>query len=456
MSVACAGVVDLVGELTRCVDGLAEACAGPPGPGPLGAVLLELGRCVERLAAVRAVLADRFEGSAEWAGDGARSGAAWVAARSVEHPRTARGRVLAGRDLREIPELAAAVLRGDARMGHARLLSAAARAKPHRRDSLAQMDALAARTAPDLPEPAFARVVARWAALADAEHDAQLRREGVPVPDVDHAAAEQAAQRELFLSRVGTDGLWALDGTLDSETGLALATALEAVADAIRDAEDDRTLPALRHDALGVLLSGQLSAGLPVHKGVRPHIVIVRHAPAPAPDGRPVALPVTEPAPPLTTLPVAAVLLDRTDGVAQGPATNWISPFAWQRLSCDATLQTLDLGPDEVPLRLGRSARVVPPALRRVLDIRDRCCTFAGCTAPAHWCQAHHIVHWEDGGTTDERNLILLCAFHHRAVHERGFTVRHGPDGTPETLRPDGSRITIKRDPPVTPVRGRP
>jgi hypothetical protein len=32
-------------------------------------------------------------------------------------------------------------------------------------------------------------------------------------------------------------------------------------------------------------------------------------------------------------------------------------------------------------------------------------------------------VHWADGGDTSLRNLLLLCARHHRAVHEGGFRV---------------------------------
>ena len=37
---------------------------------------------------------------------------------------------------------------------------------------------------------------------------------------------------------------------------------------------------------------------------------------------------------------------------------------------------------------------------------------------------AHHIVHWADGGETALSNLILLCGHHHRALHEEGFRVR--------------------------------
>ena len=37
---------------------------------------------------------------------------------------------------------------------------------------------------------------------------------------------------------------------------------------------------------------------------------------------------------------------------------------------------------------------------------------------PARWCDAHHIIHWADGGVTAIYNLILLCRYHHRWGHE--------------------------------------
>jgi hypothetical protein len=296
------------------------------------------------------------------------------------------------------------------------------------------VEQLATRTAAEVSEPRFARFVDRWAALVDAEHDAQLRAQGLEVPVIDHHGAEQAERRELFLSRYGGDGMWALSGTLDTETGLALSMALESISEAIRADDRDRDLARLRHDALGVLLSGHLSAGLPVHKGVRPHLMVIVCEP-----GSGSALSAAGTAD--LAAPSDAELLDRTDGTTGGL---WLTALARQRLGCDAVVQTLTVDADGIPLRLGRSARVVPPTLRRVIDIRDRHCTFAGCTAPAMWCQAHHIIHWEDGGPTDERNLTLACHFHHKAIHERGFTLRWAPDGRHiQTLRPDGSVIAI-------------
>jgi hypothetical protein len=425
-----------------------EPARGQPPPGELGDALLRLGRVVERLGTLRAIWAEQFEGGSEWAADGARSGSTWIAARATEHPAAARARMHSGRDLRALPLMADAALRGELRLSHVRLLVGAARAKPHRWAALADVEDLAIRTATEVSEPRFARFVERWAALVDAEHDASLRAQGIDVPVMDHGAVEQAERCELFLSRYGGDGMWALSGTLDTETGLALSMALESVSEAIRAEDRNRDLARLRHDALGVLLSGQLSAGLPVHKGVRPHIMVITRTgegpPRPLdcrPDRRGLAA------------PSDSELLDRTDGTVGGL---WLSGLARQRLACDAVTQRLTVDADGVPLKLGRSARVVPPALRRVIDIRDRHCAFAGCHAPAMWCQAHHIVHWEDGGPTDERNLVLVCQFHHKAIHDRGFTLRWAPGGQRiETLRPDRSVIAIPRAGGLRNPRGR-
>ncbi|MDT8369380.1 MAG: HNH endonuclease signature motif containing protein, partial [Longimicrobiales bacterium] len=69
----------------------------------------------------------------------------------------------------------------------------------------------------------------------------------------------------------------------------------------------------------------------------------------------------------------------------------------------------------------GRRTRTVSPALRRALELRDRGCRFPGCAC--RFTDAHHIVHWADGGRTDLQNLVLLCRRHHRAVHEGGMRV---------------------------------
>ncbi|MBN2114118.1 MAG: HNH endonuclease, partial [Acidimicrobiia bacterium] len=64
-----------------------------------------------------------------------------------------------------------------------------------------------------------------------------------------------------------------------------------------------------------------------------------------------------------------------------------------------------------------RATRIIPPALRKALELRDQHCTHPGCQVPARWCDAHHIQHWADGGKTDLSNLRLLCRKHHHDTH---------------------------------------
>jgi hypothetical protein len=74
------------------------------------------------------------------------------------------------------------------------------------------------------------------------------------------------------------------------------------------------------------------------------------------------------------------------------------------------------------------------------LKRRDGGCRFPGCTC-TRFVDAHHIQHWADGGETSMSNLILLCKRHHRLVHEEGFGLIRGADGTFNFSLPDGTLI---------------
>ncbi|HVV38226.1 MAG TPA: HNH endonuclease signature motif containing protein, partial [Acidimicrobiales bacterium] len=64
---------------------------------------------------------------------------------------------------------------------------------------------------------------------------------------------------------------------------------------------------------------------------------------------------------------------------------------------------------------------------------------------------AHHLEEWEHGGRTDIDNLLLLCRFHHNAIHHRGFTVKKGPRQTFGFFNPDGIEL-IAAPKPATPT----
>jgi hypothetical protein len=96
-----------------------------------------------------------------------------------------------------------------------------------------------------------------------------------------------------------------------------------------------------------------------------------------------------------------------------------------RRMACDASVVKWREDEDGEPLSIGRKTRTIPPAIRRALHRRDGGCRFPGCSC-ARFVDAHHIVHWADGGETAMDNLVLLCRRHHRLVHEGGFGVHIG------------------------------
>ncbi|MXW44412.1 MAG: DUF222 domain-containing protein [Gammaproteobacteria bacterium] len=110
-----------------------------------------------------------------------------------------------------------------------------------------------------------------------------------------------------------------------------------------------------------------------------------------------------------------------------------------RRLGCDGALVGVVEGAKGEPLAVGRRTRAVPPAIRRALRVRDGGCRFPGCDR-SRYVHAHHIKHWADGGETALDNLVTLCSFHHRLVHEGGYGV-HVDGGEIKFTRPDGRVI---------------
>lgn len=106
-----------------------------------------------------------------------------------------------------------------------------------------------------------------------------------------------------------------------------------------------------------------------------------------------------------------------------------LSAATLRRLACEADIIPMVLGSDSEILDQGRRRRLVTPGQRLRLAIRDGGCTIPGCSVPATWCDAHHIVHWLHGGLSDLDNYALLCPRHHAWVHEHNHTAttdRHG------------------------------
>ncbi len=132
-----------------------------------------------------------------------------------------------------------------------------------------------------------------------------------------------------------------------------------------------------------------------------------------------------------------------------GTRAKWIpnSAETARRLACDASRVEVRHDSDGSVLDVGRRTRTIPPALRRALDARDRGCRFPGCGG-LRFTDAHHIVHWADGGETKLDNTLLLCRSHHRRVHEGGYQVCSDRDGQVVFFTPKGKALFEVGPPP--------
>ena len=111
-----------------------------------------------------------------------------------------------------------------------------------------------------------------------------------------------------------------------------------------------------------------------------------------------------------------------------------------RRIACDASVVTQRENENAGVVSIGRRSRTVPHWMRRALKRRDGGCRFPGCTRTQH-VDAHHVVHWAEGGETSLDNLVLLCRHHHRLVHEHGYGCATTEDGDFRFSEPDGTRI---------------
>jgi hypothetical protein len=136
-----------------------------------------------------------------------------------------------------------------------------------------------------------------------------------------------------------------------------------------------------------------------------------------------------------------AGLLDLVGGLSAG---------AVRRLACDAEILPMVLGSRSQVLDVGRSNRLVTLGLWLALVSRDRHCAFPGCSRPPVACDAHHVRHWADGGSTALGNLVLLCRTHHTVIHSTPWqVVIDAADGRPVFTSPPGRyhETTLRRRP---------
>jgi hypothetical protein len=333
----------------------------------------------------RAQAADRLATIAEidrrrsYEDEGFLSTTSWLRDRFRISGGEAKRWVELARRLAELPDVARTLAEGDISLDHARLLAAASTAHPEQFETDHKVLIDAAR---DLSPTNLRKALDYWRQASDAE-----------ATETEH---ERRHSRRYFHASVTLGGMVRYDGDGDPEGGATVIAALNAVMEPWSlDRGDDRTTGQRRHDALVEIARHFLDSGeAELSGGERPHITLT------------VDLPTLE---------------GRAGRTCELDDTGVISPEAARRLACDAGVsRVITKGPSE-PLDIGRRTRTIPPAIRRALVVRDGGCTADGCDRPPRWTDAHHLIHWADGGPTSLDNLVLLCRRHHRMAHGQGL-----------------------------------
>ncbi len=123
-------------------------------------------------------------------------------------------------------------------------------------------------------------------------------------------------------------------------------------------------------------------------------------------------------------------------GVAQLPHVGPVPARMVRHLACDATITAVVLGNGRRVLDVGQSVRIVPPWMRLAVIARDGTeCAFPGCSIPASWCEAHHIVPWQRGGPTSVDNTVMLCPHHHALTDRGDWAIHRDRPGATPTFR---------------------
>jgi hypothetical protein len=396
-----------VGELASAVDALAAEdlhAIGAPRLLDRSAELLRVRNQIDAELARTVRVADVMQAPEH---DGQKSMASWLAGHCRLSPAAARRLVRGGRVLEQLPAVAAACAEGVVSAEQVAVIAPVVSPGNVVR---------AADQGVDLAE--VDRLLAETAATRRYEHLGQVVHHYLARLDPDGPEPDPTEGRSLTLSKL-FDGRLAIRGEVDAVGGEKLQAALEALVQADRPSGDLRTRAQQLGDALVQLADNALASGsLPILRTVKPHVMVT-------------------------------IDLDDLVDPATGPAAGdtgfgaAISAARARWLACDGTISRIVMGPDGVPLDHGRSKRVVPPDVRRAVEHRDRHCVFAGCSAPTHWCDVHHVLEWVlDEGPTSLENSALLCERHHTKVHH-GFRVERQPDGRWRTWRPDGTEILV-------------
>jgi hypothetical protein len=369
-----------VTDVPRVLDALDERDWSLPVTGAHVVAMLELQAQVE--AKVTRMLA-AFDASPEWAEDGARSAATWVAAES-RRPRGELRRLAGlGRALASMDRVRAAWEGGEISRAHVQLLSplsTGVTAPAFARDEADLVD-----WARELSFGEFARVVAYWRQHAD--------------PDGTEAEAARRHEGRSFWSARSFDGGWTGGFDLDPGPGAVAHGEITRLEDQLFDADWAEATERLGRDPFVDELRRT-----PRQRRADAFVeAMTRSAATPAGAQRPRPL--------LTVLVDYATLAGRVCQLADGtPLTpGALLPYLDETMIERAVFLT------SKRVEISARARLFTGATRRAVEVRDQRCRHRYCEdIPAERCQCDHVVEHARGGPTTQENGRMLCGFHNR------------------------------------------
>jgi len=375
------GGTDVLNKVTSDLNELTEI---DPAVLADGETVVGLHRQLERMLAVTTRATATFDASGAWQPDGARTAAAWLATKCRLPMTTAQRRVRLGRTLRHLPLTEKAWLAGD--MGEAQVGVLARARTEGTAEALAGDEELLVGEATRLRYACFARVVAYWGLRADpdgAESSAEAQRRG----------------RRLHLSH-SFEGMWFLDGVLDSVKGAIVANELKRIETELFNA-DWAEAKARVGDNVGL---GDL-ARTPAQRRADALAEMAKRSASAAPGAR-------RPEPLFSVLvgyeAFAGMICELADGtvVTPGSLVPWLDQAWVERVVFDGPSRVIDVGV---------TRRLFGGATRRAVELRDRECFHEYCDVPAADCDIDHVQPWAAGGPTTQANGRLACGFHNRA-----------------------------------------
>jgi hypothetical protein len=346
----------------------------------------------DRLDAKITDVVSAFDAAGLWDLDSATSMTAWLRQRGGMTKREAARVTGRAKKLRGLPVTARAWEAGELSGGQVDAMVAVL--KPEMLELFAQHEESLVLSLVGLSVSDTSRAMGHWAA-----HAAALADEPEPAE----------SKRGLHLSQM-LDGSWVLDGTLDSEAGEVVSTALRLGESSDSDAEPARTPAQRRVDALTDICRSFLDHQHHRPAGRhRPHVNVV--------------------------IDFEDLQAQRPGRVVDGPA---LSGAVLRAMTCDSALHRLVVSGRSAVLDYGTSTRTIPANLWNALVLRDEHCRFPGCDRKSGWCEGHHVVHIADDGPTCLENLVLVCSRHHHRLHQPGWHAKLRPDATLEVTDPDG------------------